>query len=103
MNCLVVGSETIKDEIMVLLKRKYPKCRHTFVAGTGESLPMGHLSEGVDLTGYDTVVYDADVYSYGTMLGLISREECKRMSLGTYSAKTRTLITDSAVHRNDNE
>ena len=103
LNCLVVGSEAIKDEIMGLLKRKYPKCRHAFVAGTEESLPMGHLSKDIDLTGYDTVVYDADAYSYSAMLGLISREERMRMRLGTYSAKTKVLITESAVHCNDNE
>ena len=64
---------------------------------------MGHLSEGIDLAGYDTVVYDADAYSYSAMLGLISREERMRMRLGTYSAKTKVLITESAVHCNDNE
>lgn len=103
LNCLVVGSEDIKDEIMELLKRKYPRCRHAFVAGSETTLPAGHLSDWVDLTGYDTVVYDADAYSYRAILDLISRQKGRRMRLGTYSAKTGILITDGAVHSKENE
>ena len=93
-----MGSEGIKEEIMGLLKEKYPKCRHTFIAGDEASLPAGHLSEGISLAGYDTVVYDTSAYSFGTVLALISRDGCKRMRLGTYSAKSKVLITDCAVH-----
>ena len=98
LNCLVVGNEGIKEEIMGLLKEKYPKCKHTFIAGDEASLPAGHLSEGISLAGYDTVVYDTSAYSFGTVLALISRDGCKRMRLGTYSAKSKVLITDCAVH-----
>ena len=97
-NCLVIGNSEATEQVRAILTSLYGNCRHTFVTGNSESLPQGHLSEGISLEGYDTVVYDTDAYSYGTILELLSREGTKRLSLGTYSADTRILITDGAIH-----
>ena len=97
-NCLVIGNSEATEQVRAILTSLYGNCRHTFVTGNSESLPQGHLSEGISLEGYDTVVYDTGAYSYGTILELLSREGTKRLSLGTYSADTRTLITDGAIH-----
>ena len=97
-NCLVIGNSEATEQVRSILTSLYGNCRHTFVTGNSESLPQGHLSEGISLEGYDTVVYDTGAYSYGTILELLSREGTKRLSLGTYSADTRTLITDGAIH-----
>ena len=97
-NCLVIGNSEATEQVRAILTSLYGNCRHTFVTGNSESLPQGHLSEGVSLEGYDTVVYDTGAYSYGTILELLSREGTKRLSLGTYSADTRILITDGAIH-----
>lgn len=102
-NCLVIGNRDNVEEVLCLLKAKYPSCRHTTLIGDECGLPDGHLSEGVDTTPYDTVVYDMDVYSYKTVLDLISRKRGKRMRLGTYSGKTKVFITDCAVHSLKNE
>ena len=97
-NCLVIGNSEATEQVRAILTSLYGNCRHTFVTGNSESLPQGHLSEGISLEGYDTVVYDTGAYSYGTILELLSREGTRRLSLGTYSADTRTLITDGAIH-----
>ena len=97
-NCLVIGNSEATEQVRAILTSLYGNCRHTFVTGNSESLPQGHLSEGISLEGYDTVVYDTGAYSYGTILELLSREDTKRLSLGTYSADTRILITDGAIH-----
>ena len=102
-NCLVIARECAAGEVMELLKEKYPVCRHASVIGDEATLPAGHLSEGIDLEGYDTVVYDTDAYSYAKVLELLSRDGGKRLKLGTYSAKTGVLITESAVHCIDHE
>ena len=97
-NCLVIGNSEATEQVRAILTSLYGNCRHTFVTGNSESLPQGHLSEGISLEGYDTVVYDTGAYSYGTILELLSREGTKCLSLGTYSADTRILITDGAIH-----
>ena len=97
-NCLVIGNSEATEQVRAILTSLYGNCRHTFVTGNSESLPQGHFSEGISLEGYDTVVYDTGAYSYGTILELLSREGTKRLSLGTYSADTRILITDGAIH-----
>ena len=100
-NCLVIGNSEATEQVRAILTSLYGNCRHTFVTGNSESLPQGHLSEGISLEGYDTVVYDTGAYSYGTILELLSREGTRRLSLGTYSTETRTLITDGAIHCNN--
>ena len=97
-NCLVIGNSEATEQVRAILTSLYGNCRHTFVTGNSESLPQGHLSEDISLEGYDTVVYDTGAYNYGTILELLSREGTKRLSLGTYSADTRILITDGAIH-----
>ena len=97
-NCLVIGNSEATEQVRAILTSLYGNCRHTFVTGNSGSLPQGHLSEGISLEGYDTVVYDTGAYSYGTILELLAREGTKRLSLGTYSADTRILITDGAIH-----
>ena len=100
-NCLVIGNSEATEQVRTILISLYGNCRHTFVTGNSESLPQGHHTEGISLEGYDTVVYDTGAYSYGTILELLSREGTRRLSLGTYSTETRTLITDGAIHCNN--
>ena len=100
-NCLVIGNSEATEQVRAILTGLYGNCRHTFVTGNSESLPQGHHTEGISLEGYDTVVYDTGAYSYGTILELLSREDTRRLSLGTYSTETRTLITDGAIHCNN--
>ena len=95
LNCVVVGNEAaVKD----MLSRCYPKGKHLFVQGDEASLSMGHLSDGVDISKYNTVVYDTEAYSYETILKLLQQNPIKGLRLGTYSSKTKKFITERFVH-----
>ena len=98
-NCLFVGGEDAAVQVRTVLEENYGNCRHQFIAGNEDTLPLGHLSAGIDLREFDTVVYDTGAYSYGKVLELLSRKGAKRMRLGTYSTGTEVLITEGAVHK----
>lgn len=102
-NCLVVGRADAVKQVMQLLKDRYPACKHNAIIGDEATLPAGHLTSGIALGEYDTVVYDTSAYSYSAVLNLVSREGAKRMRLGTYSAETKVFISDCAVHTTLNE
>ena len=48
-NCLVIGNSEATEQVRAILTSLYGNCRHTFVTGNSESLPQGHLSEGISL------------------------------------------------------
>ena len=98
LNCVVVGSEASIKEISDILSRCYPKGKHLFVQGDEVSLSKGHLYGGVDISKYNTVVYDTEAYSYETVLKLLQQNPVKGLRLGTYSPKTKKLITERYVH-----
>ena len=97
-NCIVVGSETALNEMSDILSRCYAKGKHVFLQGDEATLPKGHLSGDIDLSKYNTVVYDTDAYSYETILKLLQQNPVKGLRLGTYSTKTKKFITEKSVH-----
>ena len=97
-NCIVIGSETSLKEMSEILSRSYAKEKHLYVQGDEASMPMGHLSGGIDFEGYNTIVYDCEAYSYETILNLMHQSPFKDMRLGTYSPKTKKFITERFVH-----
>ena len=96
-NVLVIAPSASHDEIRTLLAQYHPKGNHIFIEGTEETLPSGHLTEGTDLKGYDYVAYDADSYSYSTILRLLADTPHYTLRLATYSSRTKVLITDREV------
>lgn len=96
-NMLVIASAEALEEIRGVLAKYHPKGNHCFIVGTEETLPQGHLSENIDLKGYDYVVYDADSYSYRTMLRQLADTPRYSLRLATYSSRTKALITDREV------
>jgi GT2 family glycosyltransferase len=97
-DCIVIGRESVLAEMSDILSRKYAKGKHLFLQGDEVSLPKGHLSDNIDLSKYDTIVYDTDAYSYETILKLMQQNPIKNLRLGTYSASTRMFIGESFVH-----
>ena len=81
-----------------ILSRCYAKGKHVFLQGDEATLPNGHLSGDIDLSKYNTVVYDTDAYSYETILKLLQQNPVKGLRLGTYSTKTKKFITEKSVH-----
>lgn len=97
-NMLVIGAPDMLAEVEELLRCYQPKGHHCLVEGSELTLSDGHLSVDVDCTKYDTVVYDADGYSYTHMLGLLERTPGNGVRLATYSVRSKVLITDRAVY-----
>lgn len=96
-NMLVIAPSASLDEVRTLLSQYHPKGKHRFVEGTEQTLPQGHLNGNIDLKDYDYVAYDADSYSYSTILRLLADTPNHTLRLATYSSRTKVLITDREV------
>lgn len=101
MNMLVVGSPQMLEQMRTWLDRCQPKGNHRLVEGTEETLPAGHLAEGIALAGYDTVVYDTDSYSYACLLAQLEKTPANSLHIATYSPATKVLIIETAVYTLD--
>ncbi len=99
LNALVIGQHPMLAEVRELLEKHHPEGIHRFVEASGAVASDGHLVAGVDLTAYDTVVYDVGCYSYGTILRLLEQTPGNVLRLGTYSTSTKVLITDRKVYK----
>ena len=99
LNALVIGQHPMLAEVRELLEKHHPEGNHRFVEASGTVAPDGHLVAGVDLTAYDTVVYDVGCYSYGAILRLLEQTPGNVLRLGTYSTSTKVLITDRKVYK----
>ena len=99
LNALVIGQHPMLVEVRELLEKHHLEGNHRFVEASGAVASDGHLVAGVDLTAYDTVVYDVGCYSYGTILRLLEQTPGNVLRLGTYSTSTKVLITDRKVYK----
>ena len=97
-NMLVVGSAPMLDAVRALLDKHHPGGRHHYIEGDSASLPQGHLAYEGDLSAYDMVVYDANDYSYATMLQLLAATPGNTLRLATYSVGSQVLITEGDVY-----
>ena len=98
-NCIVFGSSSTIAQVKEILPGNG---KHTFIEATEETMPLGHTSNNIDLEGYNTVVYDTEAYRYSTILRLLNTETGHRLRLGTYSSRTKKLITEEQVFDYDN-
>jgi hypothetical protein len=103
MNALVVGDAEMIAEVKLLLEKSCVEGKMQFLEGSEDTLPKGHLSDKVSLKGFDTVVYDTEHYSYATILRLLELTPGNTLSIATYSAKTKVLITDGRIFRNSTQ
>lgn len=94
-NCYVFGSNSTIAQIKEILQ--YKPGKHIFIDATEETMPLGHTSDNINLEGYNTIVYDTESYNYGTILRLLNTETGHRLRLGTYSSRTKKLITEEQV------
>ena len=95
-NCIVLGSKQAIEEAGSILQEKLKNGRHTFIEAGEETMPLGHTTGTIDLEGYNTVVYDTEAYTYDTILKLLN-SSTRKLRLGTYSTKTKKLITEELV------
>ena len=95
-NCIVLGSKQAIEEAGSILQEKLKNGRHTFIEASEETMPLGHTTGNIDPEGYNTVVYDTEAYTYDTILKLLN-SSTRKLRLGTYSTKTKKLITEELV------
>jgi GT2 family glycosyltransferase len=102
-NCLVLADSGAIEEIRHMLADKHKNGRYAFLEANETTLPLGHTDDKVNIEGYDTVIYDTEAYSYSTILRLLdSGNGRQRPRLGTYSTKTKKLITENTVFDYEN-
>ena len=95
-NCIVLGSKRAIDEAGNLLQEKLKSGKHSFIEASEVTTPHGHTDSNINLEGYNTVVYDTEAYTYDTILKLLNNSG-QKLRLGTYSTKTKKLITEEII------
>ena len=101
LNCIVIGSKQSNNEIKEILALKNDKGNHLFIEGNANSLPQGHLSNEIDFTKYNTIVYDTCSYGYGQIFRLLMKTPGNKLKIGTYNTTTKVFITESNTHKHD--
>lgn len=95
---LVIGSARMLAEVQRLVEHHQLRGEFRYVEGDEHALPEGHLAVSFDTSAYDTLVYDADAYTYATILRLLETTPNHTLRLATYSTRTGVLITENAVY-----
>lgn len=95
---LVIGSARMLAEVQRLVEHHQLRGEIRYVEGDEYALPEGHLAVSFDTSAYDTLVYDADAYTYATILRLLETTPNHTLRLATYSTRTGVLITENAVY-----
>lgn len=95
---LVIGSARMLAEVQRLVEHHQLRGEIRYVEGDEHALPEGHLAVSFDTSAYDTLVYDADAYTYATILRLLETTPNHTLRLATYSPRTGVLITENAVY-----
>ena len=94
---LVFGSHEACREIKKICTANNLGETHRYIATTEEETPQGHLTIE-EIKGYTHILYDADSYSYDTMLRLLQQTPGNALRLATYAPATGNLITDDAIY-----
>ena len=71
-----------------------------FVTATEQDNPTGHITLS-NVNRYTHILYDAESYSYDTMLRLLQQTPGNTLRLATYSTQTGNLITEDAIYSRD--
>lgn len=72
-----------------------------FVKADEEQVPEGHEAYLDEVGQYKEVcvVYDVDAYSYETIIRLFNANSVRSVKLGTYSSRSKTIITPTETFR----
>ena len=97
LNCIVFGNSDTIAEVKEILQGEIKNGKHMFIEANESTMPQGHTSNDINLEVYNTVVYDTEAYTYSTIMKLLNSKTGHRLRLGTYSPKTKKLITGELV------
>lgn len=71
----------------------------TVVEGNAATMPEGHGAMGLERGVHQCVVYDTEAYSYNQIFSIFEKYSVPNVLMGTYSPKTKTVITVKEVIR----
>ena len=95
---LIIGDTLTHSQIKTIIQKHQLKGNHLFIKGNAETLPEGHLSQGIDYSRYNTVVYDRDLYTYEYIFKLLEHTPGNDLRIATYSRSEQVLITENKVY-----
>lgn len=96
LNCIVLGNTDTITITKEILQGELKNGKHIFIEADEMTKPMGHTDNDINLDGYNTVIYDTEAYNYSTILKLLNSSR-QKLRLGTFSPKTKKLITEEMV------
>jgi N-acetylglucosaminyl-diphospho-decaprenol L-rhamnosyltransferase len=94
-NFLFIGEKDSFEKVRSILERYYPEGLKSLVEGDEMSMPKGHLS--MDISNFDYVIYDVDLFSYDLIFRTMSLTACNNLKLGTFCKGTGLIITEQKV------
>ena len=94
---LVLGGAEACRQIKDICAANNLDALHRYIVTTESESPDGHLVIK-DTKEYTHVLYDAESYSYATMLRLLQQTPDNALKLATYSSATGNLITEDAIY-----
>lgn len=97
---IVIGSQQACDEIKEICSRNNLTADNLYLPTTEAETTDGHLTIK-NIEGYTHVLYDAESYSYDTMLQLLQKTPGNTLRLATYSTATGKLITEDTIYSLD--
>ena len=90
-----IGSRKTVAQCRQLAKRKGLEAR--FVEGDAHRLPNGHIGMDLPKTTPVNVVYDTDAYRFEDIFNIFGASVNPNITIGTYSQKTRIVITGDEI------
>lgn len=96
---LVFASENSMHSIRFICRSNQLNEHHHFVISNERSAKNGHELYGDNKDRFTHVVYDSSVFSYSTILSLLSKYQNKTLLLGVYNPRSRVLVTPEKNYR----
>jgi hypothetical protein len=94
---LVLGCAEACEQIKNICAANNLGNAHQYIVTTERETPDGHLAVK-DVTDCTHVLYDADSYSYDTILHLLQQTPGNTLKLATFTSATGNLITEDAIY-----
>ena len=94
---LVLGCAEACEQIKNICAANNLGNAHQYIVTTEKETPDGHLAVK-DVTDCTHVLYDADSYSYDTILHLLQQTPGNTLKLATFTSATGNLITEDAIY-----
>lgn len=97
---LFIGSVAAITQCRKLARKK--GLSGEFVVGNEKMMPDGHLDiidDDENVKNLKYIVYDTEAFSYKTILDIFSRKPIANVAIGTYSPRSKTIVTAEEIFK----